>query len=355
MQYSDFKYIRYLGKGAYGTVSLVKCNINDKYYALKQLLKVSLAKYGRVHHLLREKDIMNKCNHPNIVRLENTFKDDESCYFVLEYHALGELTSLIKKAGKLKRSLTRFYAKEIINALQYFREKNIVHRDLKPENILIDHQFHWKVSDFGTAKIIDPEKVAKELENVSFEFNDTSEEIEQEPDFDEFPDFTSSDSYSRRSNTFIGTPLYVSPEMLTHNIAWFGSDLWGLGCIIYHCLWGAPPFIGQCENQVFDKILECKVDFPPDIDIVSQDLILRLLQLDPRDRLGAGLNGQPNNLSDLKNHEFFKKDNFDRMIRKKPPVPQKLITKINSEWECITENDDDKREKFKIPYAPKFR
>lgn len=77
------------------------------------MFKSEVARHNRVQHLLREKDIMNSCIHPNIVRLEATFKDDESCYFLLDYHPIGDLSSLILKRGKLTRSLTRFYAREV--------------------------------------------------------------------------------------------------------------------------------------------------------------------------------------------------------------------------------------------------
>lgn len=148
----NFKRIKFLGKGAYGTVDLVRCNLDNQYYALKKLDKYEISRLNKIPHLMREKDLMNKCKHHNIVRLENTFQDDDSCYFVLEYHPIGDLASLIKKNKKLSRPLTRFYAKEIINALEYLRKHNIVHRDLKPENILIDENFHCKISDFGAAK-----------------------------------------------------------------------------------------------------------------------------------------------------------------------------------------------------------
>lgn len=138
----DFKFVKYLGRGAFGTVDLYKCKLNNQPYAIKQLSKAEVSRQNRVKHLLREKDIMNKCKHPNIVRLEATFKDDESCYFCLEYHPMGDLASLLKRKKKLSTKLTRFYAMEIIKVLSYFRKHNIVHRDLKPENILIDGNFH---------------------------------------------------------------------------------------------------------------------------------------------------------------------------------------------------------------------
>jgi len=76
-----------------------------------------------------------------------------------------------------------------------------------------------------------------------------------ETEDDNFPDNRSTGLLSK--GTFVGTPLYVSPEMLEHSIAHYSSDLWSVGCIIYQCLLGYPPFKGTTENIVFEQILEC--------------------------------------------------------------------------------------------------
>lgn len=293
------------------------------------------------------------------MRLECTFKDEESCYFCLEYCPMGDLTSLIQKRKKLTRSLTRFYAKELINVLEYFRKHNIVHRDLKPENILIDATFHCRVTDFGAAKIIDPKVVAEELKDKKFEFNDDDEELDQSPSFEleNYDDRYGSDRALEKRNTFVGTPLYVSPEMLAHNIACFGSDLWALGCIIYQCLTGLPPFRGPSEAIVFDRILECKLDFPPDMDIEAQDFILKLMEKDPRDRLGAGDEKAPNSFKELKNHPFLKKSKFKNIYKKKPPVPSKLVRKINKEFnkpDSDIEEDDTAEDEEKVAKEAKL-
>ena len=94
--------------------------------------------------------------------------------------------------------------------------------------------------------------------------------------------------------------------MLAHNIAWFGSDLWGLGWIIYQCLTGVPPFRGENEAGVFEAIFEGKLFFPPDMDENAMDLIQKLLVIDPRKRLGAGSKKEKLSMKDLKKHSFFK-------------------------------------------------
>ena len=116
-----------------------------------------------------------------------------------------------------------------------------------------------------------------------------------------------------RGGTFVGTPLYVSPEMLAHNIACFASDLWGLGWIIYQCLTGVPPFRGESEASVFEAILEGKVFFPEDFDKNAKDLIEQLLIKDPRERLGAGKKKNKKRMKDLKSHGFFKEKKWKNM------------------------------------------
>lgn len=73
----DFSRVQFIGRGAFGNVDLVNCKLNNLPYALKEMSKAEITRQNRFKHLMREKDIMNKCIHPNIVRLETTVKDDE--------------------------------------------------------------------------------------------------------------------------------------------------------------------------------------------------------------------------------------------------------------------------------------
>lgn len=136
----------------------------------------------------------------------------------MSYAKNGDLLPYINKVGSFDVACTRFYSGEILRALEHLHDLNIMHRDLKPENILLDHNMHIKVADFGCSKILEqPEAV-----------DNTTILDENNP--------------RQRTNSFVGTAQYVSPELLTEKTISPSSDLWALGCIIYQMIAGLPPF-----------------------------------------------------------------------------------------------------------------
>jgi len=120
----------------------------ENNYALKRFNKENIlnAQYEKL--IMREKEISSKLKHPNIVRLEAYFHDSCYCYLLFELCQTITLKSLVKELGKLSLEVTRFYAMELINALEYLHSHKVVHRDIKPQNILFDHTFHLKLADF---------------------------------------------------------------------------------------------------------------------------------------------------------------------------------------------------------------
>jgi serine/threonine protein kinase len=160
--------------------------------------------------------------------------DPASLFFIMEYAPNGDLSGLIKKEKKLSNELTRFYAAELINALEHLREFKVVHRDLKPENVLLDGNCHIKLTDFGDSKIIDIEEVHKQILSQSFlPDRPKIDNFSVDPDFENNFQFEEKDNFGenrdKREGSFVGTPLYVSPEMLNHNLATYATDLWALG------------------------------------------------------------------------------------------------------------------------------
>lgn len=92
----------------------------------------------------------------------------------LNCEKLEVLNKFIHDNKGLSVELTRFYAAEIINALEYLQKQNIIHRDIKPQNILIDDNFHIKLTDFGAAKNIDPVENISEWNKLNFSYSDSS-------------------------------------------------------------------------------------------------------------------------------------------------------------------------------------
>lgn len=220
----QFKVMSTLGRGAYGQVYLA--SRSGKQFALKQLEKAHITKYDKVQAVFRERDISSALSdHPNVVKFHGSFQDEENLYFLLEYCPYGSLADLLKHFRTLSADLTRFYTAQILSTLEFMHSRNIVHRDLKPGNILIDDRYCLKITDFGDSKELDPDlDPYQRLDEPEEDFEDRNSLFGEAPE---------EDRAGRQSNAFVGTALYISPEMLDENISSPGMDLWALGCMIY--------------------------------------------------------------------------------------------------------------------------
>jgi len=292
----DFILERSLGKGSVGTVLLVRKEWDMELFAMKIMKKRDLQRDQLYENVVLERHILQTNKHPFIVHLKHAFQDQTKLYFVMEYLPGGDLFSLIRKKKCFTSNQTRFYAGEVLLALDYLHtEMNIIYRDLKPENILISAEGHLKLSDFGLSK------------------------------------------QGEKAYTFAGTPEYLAPEIFLAKGYTRAVDYWSLGILIYEMLVGKPPFTSENRNisQIEKLILINKPLYPSSLEKDAVDLIHRLLESNPRKRL---------QFEEIKNHEFFKGIDWEGLatMKMEPPIPIDKIRprKSNKFGEALLRDDD---------------
>jgi len=242
-----------LGEGSYGAVS--KCH-NKATGVTRAVKSISKAQMKNLDRFKQEIAIMKIMDHPNIIKLFESFEDHRNIYLVLELCVGGELFDRIIDAGHFTEVQAALCMQHMFRAIFYMHEQKICHRDLKPENFL-----------FTTKETID-----KSMLKVI--------------------DFGLACKYSANQvlTTKAGTPYYVAPQVLAGKYDQ-SSDLWSLGVIMYVVLCGYPPFYGETDADVLAKVRLGNFSFnASDWKNVSEDaknLIRLLLKMNPRDRYTA--------------------------------------------------------------------
>jgi serine/threonine protein kinase len=210
--------------------------------------------------------------HPFLVNLYACLQSEHYVYFVMEFVAGGDLMFHIQQR-MFTEEQARFYAAEILLALEYLHSKHIVYRDLKLDNILLNTDGHLKLADYGLCK-----------ENI----------------------------HVKKATTFCGTPEFIAPEILREEAYGFSVDWWSFGVLLYEMLIGEAPFKGTDEEDIFESILHDEVKYPPTLSFEAVTLLRDLLQRNIADRLGCG----PNDALDVKNHPFFHDIQFHELLAK---------------------------------------
>ncbi|PGG96150.1 CAMK/CAMKL/GIN4 protein kinase [Blastomyces parvus] len=273
---------RTLGKGATGRVRLAKHALTGQTAAIKIVSKKSAAMAqsqsiaamdknmeltscvpgGRVIPcgIEREVVIMKLIEHPNIINLYDVWENRGELYLVLEYIEGGELFDYVSESGPLPEIEAIRLFRQIIAALSYCHRFNICHRDLKPENILLDTNCNIKLADFGMAAL---------------------------------------QPAGHWLNTSCGSPHYASPEIIYgHRYHGDKADIWSCGIILFAMLTGYLPFDGGDLPNTLRLVKKGEYIFPPWLSSEAMDLIQRILQKQPRHRIG---------ISEMWSHPLLKK------------------------------------------------
>jgi len=300
----DLRIVATLGVGGFGRVELVQIASSSplseessgrpKSYALKMMKKSHIVETRQQQHIMSEKEIMETCQSPFLVKLFKTFKDRKYLYMLMESCLGGELWTILRDHGNFDNNTTRFYTACVVEAYSFLHSRGIIYRDLKPENLLLDAQGYVKVVDFGFAKRL---------------------------------------MAGRKTWTFCGTPEYVAPEVILNKGHDISADYWSLGVLMYELLTGSPPFTGSDPLKTYNIILKGidAVSFPANLfpsGKGARDLIKRLCKDNPAERIGI----QKGRTADIQKHKWFDGFNWEGLQQRTlaPPILPRIAGHLDT-------------------------
>ncbi|KAI9349036.1 hypothetical protein BDR26DRAFT_852855 [Obelidium mucronatum] len=254
-------------KRNFGKVMLAEEKVTGKHYAIKVLKKDFIIESDEVESTRSEKRVFLTANLERFPFLKSRL------YFVMEYVSGGDLMWHIQQRH-FTEARAKYYACEVLLALEYFHKNNVIYRDLKLDNILLTLDGHIKIADYGLCK-----------ENMP---------------------------YGATTMTFCGTPEFMSPEILLEKPYTRTVDWWSFGVLIYELLLGQAPFKGDSEDEIFNSILHKDPSFPTSkIDPNCNGYHSKAV------RLGAG----PLDADEIKSHPYFGDVNWDDVLHRRVPPP----------------------------------
>ncbi|EEC13851.1 Rho-associated kinase, putative, partial [Ixodes scapularis] len=316
MKPDDFTVIKTIGRGAFGEVQLVRHKSTRCVYAMKLLSKFEMMKRSDSAFFWEERFIMAHARSQWVVQLHHAFQDDRRLYMVMDYMPGGDLVNLMSNYD-VPEHWARFYCAQVVLAVDTIHGMGFVHRDVKPDNMLLDARGHLKLADFGTCMRMDTDGLV-------------------------------------RSDTAVGTPDYISPEVLKSQggEGCYGRecDWWSVGVFLYEMLVGDTPFYADSLVGTYGKIMDHanSLSFPEDVE-VSRDarhLICSFLS-DRTVRLGR------NGVQEIKAHPFFQNDQwtFENIRDAAPPVSPELSGDDDASNFDDVEQDETPEENFPEPKA----
>ena len=284
--FQNLIFIKHLGQGKFGSVSLV--HNSNNFYAIKAIAKRE-ANYKKSfsEYLIMERQIMLTLDHPFVIKMIKSFKNEYFIFFLLEYINGIPLNNLMSKFKKLDLKSVKFYIACLITAIDYLHRKQIIHRDIKPSNIMIESNGYIKLIDFGASKLVN--------------------------------DYTS---------TIIGTPHYIAPEILEGRGYSYSCDFWSIGILTYEMIYGFVPF-GNLAIGVLDIYKAIMYNngfhFPfEDYQFKSVNLFIKSLLVKKTEKRLCSF-------SKIKNLDFFFDIDWERLINldiKPPFFPETQNLKI---------------------------
>ncbi|KAJ3557686.1 hypothetical protein NM688_g1339 [Phlebia brevispora] len=317
---SDFTALGRLGKGAHGDVLLVRDSAMRKHWALKVVEKdkLHLTSYPRIF----EEQLVGKklVNSPWALHLEGSFQDNEYFYFLSKYHPAGDLTKFVRRYGKLPTNIARWYAAELIVAMEELHLLNVMHRDIKPDNILLDDEGHLLLADFGVSRSFNESCRSRPWERYR-RWAKTSGKDSRSQSRSPSPLPVDQDQ-CERTCTSCGTPGFMAPETYGDTGYSYEADIWSAGVVIHFLLMGRLPFGMIPAKQSFKelstrtKVLQLEFGTDERVPGHARTLLRRMLEKDPSRRISV---------AEIKQHSFFTGLSWDAVRQKKATIEFPLV------------------------------
>ncbi|GAV82463.1 Pkinase domain-containing protein, partial [Cephalotus follicularis] len=370
---SHFKLLKRLGCGDIGSVYLSELSGTRCYFAMKVMDKASLAGRKKLTRAQTEREILQLLDHPFLPTLYTHFETDRFSCLVMEYCPGGDLHTLRQRQpGKhFSEYAARFYAAEVLLALEYLHMLGVVYRDLKPENVLVRDDGHIMLSDFdlslrcavsptliktssfdsdpsrraaGGAFCVQPACI--EPSSVCIQpacfipriFPQKSKKKIRKPRAElgllasALPELVAEPT-AARSMSFVGTHEYLAPEIIKGEGHGSAVDWWTFGIFLHELLYGKTPFKGSGNRATLFNVVGQQLRFPdsPATSYASRDLIRGLLVKEPQHRLGV-----KRGATEIKQHPFFEGVNWALIRCSTPPeVPRPVEAELPGKFGAV--------------------
>lgn len=351
---SNFRLLKRLGYGDIGSVYLVELRGTNTYFAMKVMDKGSLASRNKLLRAQTEREILGLLDHPFLPTLYSHFESEKFYCLVIEFCSGGNLHTLRQKQPNkhFTEEAARFYASEVLLALEYLHMLGIVYRDLKPENVLVRDEGHIMLSDFDLSLrcSVSPTLVKSSSVHVGNSSSHAGGILDDDAavhgciqpsaffprilpgkknrksksDFGLFvggalPELMAEPT-NVRSMSFVGTHEYLAPEIIRGEGHGSAVDWWTFGIFLYELLHGTTPFKGSGNRATLFNVVGQPLRFPesPQVSVVARDLIKGLLIKEPQKRIAY-----KRGATEIKQHPFFEGVNWALVRSAQPPsVPE---------------------------------
>ena len=248
-----YRFVRQVGKGAFGAVYLMQDLMVDEQVILKFLNPQMAADEAALKRFIYELRFARRVTHPNVIRIYDMLQFGEAAAISMEYFPSHTVTAEIEMSSPMDVKRALRIVSDVCEGMIAAHSANVIHRDLKPSNILIDDQDHVKIVDFGVAA------ASRDMETKL-----------------------------TRTGLLVGTPTYMAPEQVLGKPVDARTDIYALGVIMYEMLTGAPPYRGGDSMSIMYQHVQGKAEPPkarnPKLPHVLSAIVMRAMAVSPEKR-----------------------------------------------------------------------